>query len=307
MQIGERYPVSQIPKIPIDNIAEWNAEKMHRAEAMADRIQARLQNHGIPADLLFYGCQLTILLPHEVGPLVNQLRETKEATIAIKLEVENVSSFMGLAISANHAETVRLAKYAQLASESPDLMGLAIAEQDWLLRAADITEILETGQSLVSLHRQYDDIFIPEAWEQDIIDIRQNLLAYGDKWYKFLKPDYKKSIKKLAALCKTDLPRNVSEKLQYTDAISEARRLNKILTELEPVAIRLFGNRWQKNRSDWTALSKAATYLLEIHRQVSAADARKNSWHFYRGTKIQRFRKAMRRPWYKKCVYSSSV
>ena len=41
------------------------------------------------------------------------------------MEAENVSSFMGLAVPVNHAETVRLAKYARLASESPDLKGLA--------------------------------------------------------------------------------------------------------------------------------------------------------------------------------------
>ena len=79
------------------------------------------------------------------------------------------------------------------------------------------------------------DILIPEAWDQNVLEIRQNLMAYGDKWYKFLIGGYGNAKKQLAAMSRMPLPSGTAEKIRIVDAISESRRLEKTLSELEPL------------------------------------------------------------------------
>ncbi|GAC1314698.1 MAG: hypothetical protein NVSMB24_39610 [Mucilaginibacter sp.] len=116
-----------------------------------------------------------------------------------------------------------------------------------------------------SLYRTYKDTFVAEAWSQEILEIRRNLVTYGDKWYKGLNSGYRKSKQQLAALLKITLPKNPGEKLKLVDAISEARRLENYLQQYDSFAANLFGSRWLKQRSDWRSLQAATAYLAEIN------------------------------------------
>lgn len=179
-----------------------------------------------------------------------------------------MATYLGLSFPTSNADTLKLTAFAKLASDAPDLKGLNITDDAWLLNKQDIEELLVSGRKLDALHQQYKDIFLPDAWGQKLLEVRQHLLAYGDKWYKFIKGDYKKSNQQLASLLKTTLPEDNETKLKYIDDIGEARRLDTILKEFDPLALKLFVSNWQKLRSDWNKLEKAALYLAEIHQQV---------------------------------------
>lgn len=268
LQVAGQTGSAKLPKILLKDMESWNKEKMNRAEAMADRIQARLQEIGTPSKLPYWGSGLTVLLPHEEEKLREQLETVKEATYNFKQQAESLASYLGLPFPVSNAETSKLTSFAKLASEAPDLKGLNITDDAWLLNKQDIEELLNSGRKLGALHQQYKDIFLTDAWEQNLLEVRQHILAYGDKWYKFIKGDYKKSNQQLAALLKTGLPEDNETKLKYIDDIGEARRLETILKEFEEIALKLFASNWQKLRSDWNKFEKAALYLREIHQQI---------------------------------------
>ena len=102
------------------------------------------------------------------------------------------------------------------------------------------------------------------------MEIRENLMAHGHKWYKFLIGAYKRSNRQLAALCKQELPRDKEDKLQYVDAIMEFRRQDALLKEHITLGRELFGSRWQKSHTDWPALQEVTNYITELHTRVSA-------------------------------------
>lgn len=269
LQIDSETEGLQLPKILITNIENFDDGKIKRAEAMADRIQARLRDTGVPSDLIFWGSKLKVLLPHEQNNILQLLKYAHEATITLRDTSNFVAAHMGLIAPKTIDEMNSLAAVTKLASESSDLKDLNIYEQAWLLNRLDVLELLETGKRLTELYHEYRDVFIPEAWEQNMLEIRQNIVAYGDKWYKFVKGAYNKSNKQLAALCRAKLPKDLATKLKYIDAIAEARRLEAALKELEPLAIRLFGRRWQNQRSEWEELIKAANYMAIVHQQIT--------------------------------------
>ncbi|MDI6034702.1 DUF3320 domain-containing protein [Flavobacterium sp. LB2P84] len=135
----------------------------------------------------------------------------------------------------------------------------------WLNNQADIAELLETGIRLQELHTQYDSLIIPEAWDYDVLEIRQNLIVHGSKWYKFLIGDYKNSVKKLSALLTTAIPSDLNTKLEYVNALMEGKRLTATFQTFEPLAQRLFDVNYQKKRTDWMAVNKAVQYLQNVH------------------------------------------
>lgn len=268
LAISNNPEAADLPKISLEQIDKWDAEKMSRAEAMAERIQARLNDIDIPVKLLFWGSQLTMLLPHEQQAITQLLNSAHFALKQLQADLEVIAAEIGISTPKNRINTNKLIEWCAYVAKSPDLTDIDIKNEAWLLNQRDIAEVIETGKRFASLRGEYQNILIPEAWTQDVLEIRQNIIAYGDKWYKSLVGRYRKSNKQLASYCKSPLPDTATEKIKYIDAISECRQLENLLNELEPFAQKLFNRRWLKHRSDWNSLSAVASYLEELHQSI---------------------------------------
>ncbi|ASU35112.1 DUF3320 domain-containing protein [Mucilaginibacter xinganensis] len=275
MVIGFLLAISKVssqqhlPKIALAEIEKWNVDRISRAEAMADRIQTRLTDIGIPAKLLFWGSRLTILLPHEEQAIQQLLSVALLALTELQMAAETIAGQFGVDTPNNRQGAGKLLELCKLAYQRPDLKGVNIDTDEWVLNQRDIAELLEAGKHFAELRQQYKDLLTPEAWAQNVLEMRQNLMAYGDKWYKFTIAAYGDSKKQLASISKVPLPSGAAEKIKIVDAISESRRLENILNELEPLATRLFGKRWMKQRSDWDALLKVAYYLAQLQTAIA--------------------------------------
>jgi len=210
-----------------------------------------------------------VILPHEEQPIQQLLSAALQSLKNLQAETDAVASQFGVSSPKNGLETEKLIELCRLASQSPDLTGINIKSDSWLHNQHDITELLDTGKRFAALRREYESILMPEAWDQNVLEIRQNLMAYGDRWYKFMIGAYGNAKKQLAAISRIPLPSGTAEKIRIVDAISEARRLEKTLNELEPLATRLFGSRWLKQRSDWNTLTGIAGYLAQLQDNIA--------------------------------------
>jgi superfamily I DNA and/or RNA helicase len=271
LQIDQQAKDRNLLKLSIENINYWNAEKVRLAEEWADRIQARLTDIGKPAGLVFYGTKLMLVLPHDKGAILQRMEAALRAVSELLALLADIKTNTGFAIPLNDTEVPALETLLTKAANAPDLSGLNIADPIWQTKAADIKELLATGEELEALYRTYKDTFVAEAWQQDILEIRRNIVTYGDTWHKSLHGGYRKSKQQLAALLKITLPDDASEKLKLVDAISEARRLENALQQYDTFAQSLFGNRWLKQRSDWKSLQAAAAYMAEVNDPVLLA------------------------------------
>lgn len=271
LQIDQQAKDRHLLKLPIENISYWNAEKIRHAEDWADRIQARLADIGKPTNMVFFGTKLMLVLPHDKGAILQRMEVALRAVTELLTLIGNIGENTGFIIPANDAGVPRLEALLAKAAEAPDLSGLSISDSIWQTKAEDIKELLTTGEELESLYRTYKDTFVAEAWSQDILEIRRNIVTYGDTWHKSLHGSYRKSKQQLAALLKITLPDSADEKLRLVDAISEARRLESSLQQYDVFAQNLFGNRWLKQRSDWKSLQAAAAYLSNIKDPVLLA------------------------------------
>jgi hypothetical protein len=95
-------------------------------------------------------------------------------------------------------------------------------------------------------------------------------MEHGAKWYRGLIGSYRKAVKQLKGLSKGPLPKEHNIRLQYVDAVLEARRLDTYIKEEEGLAQQLFGVHWQKGKTDWNHLKVVTAYLTIVHQQIQA-------------------------------------
>lgn len=287
--IGHLLKLAQLPestklvKMPILNPGAIDAEKMNRAEAFCERVQARLKDIGTPVELLFWGIGLKVLLPHEQEPLLDLFRQSKTIVEGLEKEAVRVAGFMNFEEPLKKEQALQLKKNVSYAGTAPDLEGIAIENTTFLTNSAEIEELLKIGEKLSSLRSKYEEVFISEAWSENVLELRQNFIAHGHKWYKFLIGDYTKSNKRLGALCKSALPKDNATKITYVDTLLEAKRLETVLNEQETLAKELFGKRWQKLKSDWHTLSQASHYLKDLHLGIKEGNYAKELILFLQG------------------------
>ena len=158
-------------------------------------------------------------------------------------------------------EQTGLENIAQLksAAQAPNLAGINIADENWQLKANDVKDLIQKGKQLDEFKKQYSATFINEAWSQDILEIRRNIVASGNSMFNFLSGSYRQAKKDLAALLRVPMPASAEEQLKLVDVISEVRALEDQMGRTTVFAQSLFN----ENR-DWDKLEKAVNYLKDI-------------------------------------------
>ncbi|MCB2409150.1 DUF3320 domain-containing protein [Hymenobacter lucidus] len=269
LRLNEERGAVELPRLAITRLADWTDADAAHAEAQAARLQATLQKIGKPKSLLFWGSELTVLLPADQEALTQRLREAPTTVAALQAAADTLAHLLGLPAPPERAAAEALLPAARHAQLAPPLAGMAVADAVWSHSAGRIGELLNTGTSYTALHQQYDAVLLPEAWSQQLLAERAAVLSYGEKWWKFLNGDYRRAKKRLQSLWRGPLPDEASAILPVIDAIHEAGRHAQAVQEAEAWAGRLLGPAWQGLRSDWPQLRKATDYLTLTHQRVA--------------------------------------
>lgn len=271
LETDKKTKEKELYKFANSFVTGWDAGRIRLAEEWADRIQARLKDIGMPSRLLFYRTGIMLVLQHDKELILERLHVASRSLTQLVDLLTDISATTGMPVPLNNDGIPGVCAFLEKASEAPDLDGLKTDDHAWQAKAGDIKEILAAGEELEQLYKNYKDTFIHEAWAQDILEIRQNIVAYGDKWYRNLNSGYRKSKQQLGALLKVTLPADTNEKLRLLDAISEARRLEGMLRQYDQFAAGVFGSRWLQQGTNWVSLRLAAAYLAEIKDPILLA------------------------------------
>jgi very-short-patch-repair endonuclease len=264
----ERGPVA-LPRIAFASLSSWTDADAAHAEAVATRLQATLQKTGLPKNLLFWGSELTVLLPAAQDALVGHLRDAQAAVQALETAATVLAKHLGLPVPEERTAAEALLPAARHAQLAPILTGAAVADAAWAHQGSRLAEVLQAGEAYAALHQQYDATLLPEAWSQQLLPERAALLAYGDKWWKFLSGDYRCARKRLQSIWQTTLPDEAATVVTVIDAIHEASRHSQTVAEATALTGPLFGTAWQGLRSDWATLRRVTDYLTITHQRIS--------------------------------------
>ncbi|RSK46552.1 DUF3320 domain-containing protein [Hymenobacter perfusus] len=272
LRLAEERGAVDLPRIPFSNLAVWTDADAAHAEASATRLQATLQKTGPPRHLLFWGSELTVVLPADQASLTAQLATAQAAVQALQAQAAALAAHLGLAVPADRVAAEKLLPAARHIQLAPSLSGAAVTDAAWAPPANRLTEMLQAGTAYTALHQLHDATLLPEAWDQQLLLERSALLSYGGKWWNFLSADYRRARQRLQSLWRGPLPKEAAKLLPVIDAIHEAARHHQTLTEADAWASSLFGPAWQGPRSGWPALTKTQEYLTLTHQRISRGE-----------------------------------
>ncbi len=237
-----------------------------------EELQTLLKRMGIPKKHPFWGSRCKLFLPTDREPLEQAAAEARAKVIALKDSSQQLAQHVNLQIPGTCEAVESLICTARRALDAPNLEGVAVQSTEWLTQTVELEAGLSAGERLSELHSEHDSILIPEAWKQDVLEIRQMLTAYGDRWWRVFSGTYRRACNQLAGLCTRKLPKAQGARLRIVDAILEAQRELPHLERIRERGQQLFGTHWQGESSNWSQLQKIAVYLFALHLSVERGE-----------------------------------
>ena len=236
-------------------------------------LQILLKRMGIPINHPFWGSLCKLFLPTDRELLERASAEARVKVIALRDSSEKLAQRLKFKMPDTCEAVESLIRMARRVLKAPNLEGVAVQSTEWLTQTDDLEAGLSAEERLSELHSEHDSILIPEAWEQDVLEIRQMLAAYGSKWWRFLTRKYRRARSQLAGLCtRGELPKSQGARLRMLDTILESQREQPRLERTRDISKRLFGARWEGESSNWSQLQEIAQYLLALHRSVEKGE-----------------------------------
>ncbi len=273
MQLDETLSAfAPLPVIDLPEMATWDRETFEQHRFLVSQVESHLETMGVPAEHPFRGSTKKRYLPAEKARIEAAAQKASETLQSYQSAAGALADLLHLPAPDDPEAVKMVRRVAKLVAEAPELTGISVKADEWIGRRAVVEDLLKTGGRYAGLRDRYEDVLIPEAWEQDLLDVRKTLAAYGNAWYRWLIGSWRNAKKELQGLCASELPGSAEERLALVDAVLEAQRLVDALKEHEATGKTLFGDRWRGKDSDWTALLDAGKLLLEVHKQIAQRD-----------------------------------
>ena len=247
---------------------QHSAAEFDQGLELIEELQILLKQMGIPIKHPFWGSRCKLFFPTNREPLEQAAAEAKAKVIALKDSSEQMAQHLQLRAPGTCEAVESVICAARRVLDAPNLEGVAVQATEWLTKTNELEAGLSAGERLCELHSEHNSIFISEAWEKEVLEVRQMLAAHGSKWWRFVLRKYLRARKQLAELCAQELPKTQRERLRIVDAILEAQRNLPHLEKIQECGQQLFGTRWQGESSNWSQLQEIVEYLSALHESV---------------------------------------
>ena len=253
-----------------DALRQWTMADFRQYESILREVEQLLTRMGTPQSHPFWGSQRRTFLPTDKNGLRQVINRANTAVSQLNQHSNALAQHLLQPAPTTRPEAIALGNLAQHLLGAPDLSQVQLDHPDWLQDPDGLRQSLEQSARFYQIKEQYDSLLIPEAWDQDLLDVRQALMAHGQKWWRFLIGDFRKAQNKLQGLAQSPLPKSLDEQLALVDAILEVRRLTPPVLASQDRLRTLFGPRYRAETTDWQALTETAVWLIDLHQNISS-------------------------------------
>ena len=256
--------------LPIRDSVSWSFEDFIRRRALVREIQDLVRRIGMPRGHWWWTCGRLHFVPTEV----HAVRETVGEASAVLHRLGRDADVLGMALrrdapfrDSTDADLQRAVRTARRWLEAPRLLGADHRHPGWATDSDRIADVANLARRCAAIRSEYDDVLVPEAWDQDVLADREAFRAYGDKWWRFLSGPFRDASRRVKGLCRGPAPDAVQQRIEFVDAILEAKRLRLAIRESGDLVARLFPEQTLDDSIEaHRRFAEAATWLLDLHR-----------------------------------------
>lgn len=263
LKIKRLHP--ELPLIPFGPMAGWSFAEQQKQRELVEELVLHLQEMGLPIRSVFWGSQRTFFSPIEQSSASDALQLATSHLNALQSATAALSQQLMLTQPATLLDVDVVCRAARRAAEAPRLEGIKISTGEWQSRRDAIRELLDAGQKMSSCRDRFDKQLIDAAWDQDLLEVRQNILAYGDKWWKIFSGRFRTSRARLQGLARETMPKSNAGMLELVDSVLTYQQNKKVYDQHEALGSALFGAQWQRQKTDWPVLERLSAWVIQLH------------------------------------------
>ncbi|MBI3857576.1 MAG: DUF4011 domain-containing protein, partial [Planctomycetes bacterium] len=235
-----------LPKLACPPMGEWTKAEYDAAAAALQDLAAKIAELGVPARHPFDGCGLVELMPGDLEKIEAALQAAMAAGKVARESGAALAKAMGLSAPPDIGALETLDVLAALALEAPDLHGVPPIGPAWD-RPETQKAFAEAGERALkrrAILASQSKTLISQAWDQDVLAARGDLIADGGSWWKrLISGRFKEARRKIQSVCAAPAPSKPEELIALTDKILEAQRLKAEIAERSGAAKALVGDR----------------------------------------------------------------
>ena len=255
----------------------WSRADFNRHRAVVEDIQSLVSRMGPPQEHLFWAAGLLqIPLPTDERRIRQALEVAGEALRNVRSQLNRLQTLV-LPAPKTEDESLQDAQLsvhmAERVAEASELIAVNHRNPAWVTQSSALEELAKQAVRYAELRTRHDSVLIPEAWEIDVMSIRQALIAYGEKWWRFASGDWRRAMAALRGLCRTDPPKEVANCLKLVDDVLEAGRLRRTIAESYGLTTALFpGMILSDSPQPYCDFARATTWFADLHAEKKAGE-----------------------------------
>ncbi len=260
---------SSLPIFAFAPMCDWSAADYREGRVLVEEMAKKLGQMGRPKDSPFWGTMTAKFSPLDQESRRAALHRAIDVTERAARASAELAATLRLELPEGPQAAATLCRGARRAMAAPHhVSDVCIKTREWQQRRDEIAALVEAGEALAKIHSEYDEMLIPEAWDQDLMEAREVLAHYGRRWWRLLSRRYRRTKVRLAGLCREAPPRKAAGCMALVDAVLEARRCGQVYDRLAGLGEALFRAQWQDRRSDWEVLRQLSDWIIDLYRDV---------------------------------------
>jgi very-short-patch-repair endonuclease len=262
-QLMRAHPA--LPVIAFRPMQDWTLAEQQRHRAVVEELVLHLGEMGRPDKSAFWGSRRTFFSPIEHSGADEALRLASTQLAALKSAASPLSARLLLAEPSRWVDLGALCRTARRAADAPRLAGVQLTAAQWQSNPEAIRDLLEAGKQMTACRSQHEAELIDVAWDQNLLAVRQSLMAYGDKWWRILSGRYRSARAQLQGLARGALPADNAVMLAWVDSVLTYQQAKAVYDQHADLGSALFGAHWQGQTSDWARLESLGTWVIKLH------------------------------------------
>ncbi len=256
-----------LPTLDQAVMPDWTQASYQARLAQVTELQECLRQMGVPALHPLAGSQCQEASDTAVTLIRQHSQEALHALARVTQAGAELAQHLGVTEPATPASLGKLIFDTHQLLVAPLLYAVDVHAAAWREQAEPLLAALTAGQQAARAYAEFDSWLIPEAWGQEVLPIRQGLMA-GPKRWRSLSGRYRRARQQLAGLCRRAVPDEWEQQLALVDAILAVQRARPLLAQMAPLLTALFTVRWQNEDSDWADLLRVGRWLAVMHREI---------------------------------------
>ena len=216
------------------------------------------------------------LKPSKIDGSIDALQKTAKLFDKLIEDAERLARHLGLGERHDLAALHAMGRLATHVAERPDVDGFNLLPLRSELTRSEIQTLTDAGRARIGLQDDFRLALMSTAWDEHVLETRETIDQLGDKFWRAFSGRYRRSRKRVALLCRGEIPSEKVRQLRLLDSIIEAQRLAAECKRYSANGAEVFGSRWRSEDTDFRVVGPVIDWAMDLYDGIDSGRFSRN-------------------------------